>query len=156
MVWPKQSECKTFYGDPRSKDFEDNLVSVTIPWMCVTSWDGKAYKRIQVHKKCADSLTRIFNAIWEAAGKSQDKINDWGMNKCGGGYAYRLIRGGNSLSMHSYGCAVDFDPARNALGDSNPHFARCPDVLHAFQVEGWVWGGGWHRKDGMHWQAAII
>lgn len=158
MTWPKQSYCTQFYGDPRGKDFDDNLTGVAIPWLCVTSWDGKPYKRIQVHKRCAESLTRIFAAIWEASGHSQDKINEWGMNKCGGGYAFRSMRGGTRLSMHSYGCAVDFDPDRNAMGDATPHFAECQEVRNAFHAEGWVWGGNWSGRycDGMHFQAALV
>jgi hypothetical protein len=154
MMWPKQSECITFYGDPKDPNFEDNLVLVPIPWMCVNSWDGKTCKSIKVHRRCAQSLIRILAKIWEVSGKSQDKINQWGMNKCGGGYAYRVMRGGTSLSMHAYGCAVDFDPARNELGDVNPNLAHCIDVIRAFKNEGWTWGGGWKKPDGMHFQAA--
>ena len=153
-MWPKQSECNSFYGDPLNPHFVDNLVGVQFPWMCVTSWDGKPYRRVQVHKLCAESLQRVLMAIWDAAGHSQDKINEWGLNKCGGGYSFRKMRNGTSLSMHSYGCAIDFDPDRNGFGDPSPHFAQCPEVLKAFADEGWEWGGDWHTKDGMHWQAA--
>ena len=156
-TWPKQSECPTYYGNPRDKNFErDNLVTVQFPWMTVTAWDGKRVKGAKVHHKCARSLERVFAIIWSAAGESQDTINEWGMNKYGGGYCFRQMRGSKSLSMHSYGCAVDFDPVRNAMGDNTPHFAECPIVLAAFKAEGWIWGGNWHRKDGMHFQAARV
>jgi hypothetical protein len=154
-MWPKQKECSTFYGDPRSPGFANKLVSVTIPWMCVMD-TGATCKHITVHPKCAQSLQGILNEIWDVSGHSQDKINEWGMNVCAGGYSYRLMRGGSSLSMHSYGCAVDFDPARNGFGDDHPHFADCPEVLKAFEGERWTWGGNWHKKDGMHWQAAEV
>lgn len=155
-MWPKQSDCGVFYGDPGDKGFESQLVRVSIPWLCVTPWDGKPYKKLLIHRKCADSLRRVLDAIWEAAGRNQDKINEWGLNLCGGTYAYRTMRGGRKLSMHSYGCAIDWDPRRNALGDMTPHLAKCPEVLKAFRDEGWVWGGDWNRRDGMHFQAAIV
>jgi len=155
--WPHQENCALHYGNPRDAKFEQrNIVTVPFPWLAVTSWDGKRVKGARVHRDCANSLARIFAVIWSAAGNSQDVINEWGMNKFGGGYAFRQIRGGKSLSMHAYGCAVDFDPGRNPLGGQHPHFSECPIVLAAFDVEGWVWGGSWQRKDGMHWQAARV
>lgn len=154
--WPKQADCPTFYGNPSKPDFESNLVVVPFPWMAVLAWDkGRRVKGARVHKKCSESLGNIFAAIWEAAGRDQNKINEWGLNYFGGGYAYRKIRGGTALSMHSFGCAVDFDPARNELGNNKPHFAECPEVLKAFADEGWVLGGTWSRADGMHFQATI-
>jgi hypothetical protein len=155
--WPKQSAAEQFYGNPSAADFERrNIVNVSVPWMMVTAWDGKQVKNIRVHHKCAQSLGRILAVIWSIAGKSQDVINKWGLNKYGGGYAFRPMRGGRSLSMHAFGCAVDFDPERNPLGGQHPHFAECPIVLEAFATEGWTWGGSWQRRDGMHWQAARV
>jgi hypothetical protein len=36
--------------------------------------DGAPVSHILIHKKCADSLTRVLNAIWDGVGKSMDKI----------------------------------------------------------------------------------
>jgi hypothetical protein len=77
------------------------------------------------------------------------------MHLFGGAYNFRVMRGGSSLSMHAYGCAVDFDPARNGFGSRNPYLAKCPAVLEAFKREGWTWGGTWKKPDGMHFQAAM-
>lgn len=163
-MFPHQSNVIAFYGDPRgrngqpSKKWEaENLVLVGTPWRMVAAWDTKAVIRgVRIHRGCADSLARVFKAIWVAAGKDQATIEKWGMHLLGGGYNFRLMRGSNQLSMHSWGCAVDFDPARNGLGDSTPNFANIPQVLKAFADEGWTWGGRWARPDGMHWQAANI
>jgi len=159
--WPKQSECLSYYGNPRDSKFEDNLILVPFPWLVVTAWDGKSVKGAKVHQKCAESLERVFAKIWETAGRSQGVINSWGMNKYGGGYNFRQMRGSRKLSMHAYGCAVDFDPLDNAMGDTTPEFELHPEVTEAFKAEGWVWGGNWRRNggrwiDGMHFQAAIV
>lgn len=157
--WPKQSECSTFYGDPRLSDFEGmHLVSVPVPWMMVTAWDGQRVRSIRVNRRCADSLSRVLATIWSAAGKSQDVINEWGLNLYGGGYVFRQMRNGRALSMHSYGCAVDFDPSRNQQGDDDPYLGDCPIVVAAFEAEGWTWGGRWKgaKCDGMHFQAAKV
>lgn len=149
--WPLQSACPTFYGKPGSAAWESaNLVSVPTPWALY--YDGKRVSGMRVHRKCADSLKRVLSAIWDACGRSQAEIDRIGMSKYGGGYNYRPMRTGSSLSMHSYGCAVDFDPARNGLGNPNP--AMDPRVIRAFEAEGWEWGGHWSTKDGMHFQAA--
>lgn len=164
MNFPKQSNVTAFYGDPRGKNGQPssqwekaNLVTVPVPWRMVLAWDTTAVARgIRIHKKCAESLARVINAVWLASGKNQATIEKWGMHLLGGGYNFRLMRGSNQLSMHSWGCAVDFDPERNGLGDSTPNFANIPQVLKAFADEGWTWGGRWARPDGMHWQAADI
>ena len=160
-MWPLQSECDTFYGNPRGVNdtpnaawVKANLVRIGVPYRI--TYAGQAIQGITIHKRCSDSLSRILTAIWVASGHNQARIEEWGMDKFGGSFAYRLKRGLNTLSMHAYGCAVDFDVERNGLGDPTPHFAQCPLVLDAFAGEGWVWGGRWSRPDGMHFQAARV
>lgn len=163
-MFPKQSNVDAFYGNPRGKNGQpsakwerQNLVIVKSPWRMVLAWDVTArVSGVRIHRNCAESLARVLAAIWIASGKNQATIEKWGMHLLGGGYNFRLMRGSNQLSMHSWGCAVDFNPAENGLGDSTPAFAKIPQVLKAFADEGWTWGGNWDRADGMHWQAARI
>jgi len=161
--WPHQSDVDNFYGNPRGDGDEpgsawvaQNIIRVKTPWDLVTAWNFSSVSGIRIHKKCAESLDRVFQNIWDAAGKDQLKINEWGMNLYAGGFNYRMMRGSSRLSLHSWGCAVDFDSARNAFGDSTPNFALIPAVLDAFAKEEWTWGGKWKKTDGMHWQAAVI
>ena len=163
MTWPLQSQCDSFYGNPRGRNGQPsgvwesaNLTRITSPFKMYFA--GKPVQSIRINKKCADSLNRVFNAIWVSANKDQKTIDAWGVSTFGGSYNYRLMRGGNVLSMHSYGCAIDLDPARNGFHDQHPHFANVPQVLKAFNDEGWVWGGSWagRSKDGMHFQAARV
>lgn len=161
--WPKQVDRNAFYGNPRGANGRvdpkweaNNIVRVEFPWECgVLAWDTNTrVKSCRVHRKCADSLKRVFAAIWVASGRSEAKIREWGMHLYGGGFEFRQVRGGSGLSSHSWGCAVDFDPRRNEQGDVTPNFANIPEVLKAFEAEGWEWGGTWRNPDGMHWQAA--
>lgn len=162
-TWPLQKDCDRFYGNPRDpKDRSRpsaaweaaNLVSIKPPYRM--TYDGKPIRGIRVHKKCAESLLRVLTAIWEASGRQQSVVDAWGASIYAGAYNFRLMRGGSSLSMHSWGCAIDLDPARNGMGDTTPNFAKHSAVLKAFADEGWEWGGDWSGKscDGMHWQAA--
>ncbi|MBB4955347.1 hypothetical protein H4S14_003383 [Agrobacterium vitis] len=165
--WPTQSTAADFYGanlkiskgvagpDPAWE--RANLVLVRLPWKAVAAWDKSIpITSLRVHSKVAESLTRVLNAIWEAFGRSQQALEAAGMNLIGGGYNWRQMRGKTRLSMHAYGCAVDFDPARNGLGDPTPEMDR--RVVAAFKAEGWVWGGDWsaQSRDGMHFQAATL
>jgi hypothetical protein len=120
------------------------------------TYADKPISTILVHRKCSESLLRVFDAIWKAADFKQKTVDAWGASVFGGSYNFRLMRGGNRLSMHSWGCAIDLDPARNGFGDSTPHFAQVPQVLEAFASEGWAWGGPWGKPDGMHFQAARV
>ncbi len=161
--WPHQSDVDDFYGDPRGRDGDPsptwvkaNIVRIPAPWSLVTAWDFQPVRAMRVHTKCAASLATVLDKIWASSGNSEAKIKEWGMHLYAGGYNFRLMRGGSKLSMHSWGCAVDFDSARNAFGDRTPNFATIPAVLNAFASEGWTWGGKWSKPDGMHWQAADV
>ena len=161
MTWPLQSECDAFYGDPRGPNagpspawMKANLTHVVPPFQM--TFDGRPIKGIQIHRKCADSLSRVLAAIWTASGHNHAVIEDWGVDRFGGSFNFRLMRGLGRLSMHAYGCAIDIDPERNGLGVLRSHLRDCPQVLNAFAVEGWIWGGNWSRPDGMHFQAARV
>lgn len=161
--WPHQSDVDAFYGNPRGKDGgpnpaweRANIVRIQAPWKLVTAWDFSPVSAIRINAKCADSLGVVLKSIWTAAGENEAKIKEWGMHLYAGGYNFRPMRGTARLSMHSWGCAIDFDSARNSFGDRSPNFATLPAVLSAFEQEHWVWGGQWKKPDGMHWQAAIV
>lgn len=170
--WPTQAlvlSNKSPYGDPRGRDHSvmsptwelKNIVRITPPF--AMTYAGKQItKGIRVHRHCADSLLRVLNNLKFAAKGKQETLDHWGVSIFGGVVQYRLMRGGNSLSIHSYGAAIDLDPARNGLYDKTPRFAEFPEVLDAFATEGWRWGGDWsgngssadeRKADGMHWQA---
>jgi hypothetical protein len=153
--WPKQSGVDAFYGNPRGANGHAserwktrNLTTIKPPFKMY--YAGKPVTSITVHKKCADSLSRIFSALWVAAGQSQATINAWGVSVFGGTFNYRLKRNSNTLSMHAYACAIDLDPVRKPLGQSAKRFA--PAVVKAFKDEGWVN----LPRDPMHFQAATL
>lgn len=131
-------------------------MKLSAPWKLVTAWDFRPVSSIRIHKKCAGSLDKVLQSIWTSSSKNDQKIMEWGMHLYAGAFNFRLMRGGTKLSMHSWGCAVDFDSARNSFGDQTPNFATIPAVTDAFAAEGWTWGGRWKKPDGMHWQAADV
>ncbi len=161
--WPSQANCDSFYGNPRggaghaSGRWEaQNLVRYKPPWQMY--YEGKPIVGITIHKKCLDSLSRVFDRAWEMYGKSQAEIEKHHLHQFSGSYAYRNIRGSSRLSMHAYGIAIDIAAELNALGKPyDPKRGLPMEFVRLFEAEGWTWGGRWKgRPDAMHFQAASV
>jgi hypothetical protein len=170
-LWPHQTDADIFYGNPRGRTgavvnrswYKNNITTIKPPF-----YMGLAgpVTHIPVHKKCADAFSEWLMLVWDNASHDQREINKWGLNIFSGSYCYRPMRGLNKLSMHAYGCAIDFDAPRNALQDSTPNFAKYrAEVIEPFTKMGGVWGGDWNgdgrsdderRCDGMHFQFARL
>lgn len=163
-TWPLQRDCAKFYGDPdvngdgvADRAWEDaNIVSLAPRWNMWLAWDPtRQVKRIRIHKACAESLGRILDAI-ALHYLSQEKIEQHRLHLYGGAYNFRTMRGSNKLSMHAYGCAIDFDPENNPLGKSWRAGMIPQQAVLIFEQHGWVWGGHWSRPDAQHFQAARV
>lgn len=159
--WPLQSQCDSFYGNPRGRDGnvnpkwrEENLVKIVPPYKVM--FGHIPMERLIIHKKCAQSAMRILNNTWDKVGRSQAEIDKLHASLFSGSFNYRVIRGGNRLSMHAYGCAWDWDAPNNFLNDDTPFFTETHPFAIAHAEEGWVWGKDWKRSDPMHWQAARV
>jgi hypothetical protein len=155
-IWPSQSQAMPFFGNPASAGWEAaNLVEVTCPWELTV--EGTKTDRIKIHRKCALSLGRVLDYIWEQCGKSQAQINAFGYNVFDGSYNYRPIAGTSTLSEHAYGGALDFNAAANPqhATASQTKFKEDSLIVQAFKGEGWTWGGDWSPayRDAMHFQA---
>ena len=163
MNWPHQSECDAFYGNPRGRNGQAspswekaNLVPVIPPFQM--TYAGSPIKSFKVHTKCAAAMLAALKTINDICGGDKAKLSACGINIFAGSYNYRLMRGSNHLSMHSYGCAIDFDPARNGFHIPVTNFEKFPFVIKAFEDQGAVWGGRWSAasRDGMHFQFATL
>lgn len=56
-----------------------------------------------------------------------------------------------SLSLHSWGIAVDINWSTNAPGTKGDLH---PKIVEIFKKYGWIWGGDWRSRDPMHFQLA--
>jgi hypothetical protein len=96
------------YGPPGLS----NIVLVDIPYPMVLAWDKtKTVNRVRCHKLIVPNLLGVLNDLLATYGVKE--IKKLGIDLFGGLYEYRLIRGGSKLSRHSWGIAIDLDPARN-------------------------------------------
>lgn len=161
--WPKQRDVTAFYGPHGAPNFGPTppppLTSVEARWELKIAWDrNKKRRSFKVHEKVAASLGRVLDQIRSTY--SDGEIEQLGLNLFGGDYNARPIRGGTSWSMHSWGIAIDFDPANNKLdwGRDRATLAHsdCIPFWEAWEAEGWVSFGRLRNFDWMHVQAAKL
>lgn len=147
--WPSadQASVTAFYGRPGD---ESNLVPFEFPYP--TYYGDKQVTRGRCHRKVKDSLLRILNDIGDRYGHAKAIMEE--AEDYGGIYNYRPKRGSNSLSLHSWGIAIDLDADDNAFRDSWPMKADMPlEIMECFAREGWLAAGAFWGYDAMHFQA---
>ena len=131
------------------------LVKIKLPYPMRIAWDlDSSVNSMMCHKLVADNFTAVFNELLAVYG--YDKIKELGIDLFGGCFNYRKMRGGNALSMHSYGLAIDLDPARNLLKESSKtaRFAR-PEykaMIDIFYKHGFLSLGRERNFDFMHFE----
>jgi hypothetical protein len=153
-MWPRQREVERFYGSPGT-----NQTMLELPFPMRLAWEKrKLVQRFSIHEKCHDSAARCFDRI---ANEYDEKARELtGINLFGGCLNVRKMRGGNAWSMHAYGIAIDFDPARNMLhwGKDKARLALpdCERFWRIWESAGWVSLGRARNYDHMHIQAARL
>jgi hypothetical protein len=109
---------------------------------------------MRCHKDVADAFLAVFNELLEHYG--YQRIVELGIDLYGGCFNYRKMRGGDSWSAHSWGIAIDLDPARNTLKETSntARFARpeYKDMIDIFYKHGFISLGREKNYDWMHFQ----
>lgn len=163
-MFPKSRpvDLRAFYGNPDNnsdgladaKWESENLTRIIPPYAMYWSWTkGTLVKSIVLHKKCAEQFRLALDGIGKHYTPDQLALHQ--LNQCGGGYNFRLMRGSNSLSVHSYGAALDLAPEKNWLGRKwDERLGMMPlKAVEIFSDHGIRWGGLWSRPDAMHFEA---
>ncbi|GAB2648540.1 hypothetical protein GCM10027035_47840 [Emticicia sediminis] len=141
------------YGEPGDK----HLVTLELPYPMRIAWDTKVtVKTVRCHDLIAPNLMFVFVDLLEHYG--YEKIKELGIDLFGGIYNYRKMRGGNDWSRHSWGIAIDLDPARNGLKVKKPkaQFSRdeYKPMIDIFYKYGFVSYGREKNYDWMHFEIA--
>lgn len=154
--WPAQytPEFDVFYG-PKGT----SLVKAQLPYPMKLAWDPSVtVNSFSCHAKVKDSLLLVLSNVLNHYGL--DEIKHLRLDLFGGCYSERQIRGGSRWSMHSWGIAVDFDPAHNKLewgrdkaAFSGTEYAKWWEF---WESEGWISLGRQRNFDWMHVQAAKL
>jgi hypothetical protein len=155
---PRQRDVEQFYGKP-GLAIESQLMFVDLKYPLRLDWSlGQSVRRLRLHKKCAETAATALAEVFDHYG--QAKARELGLDRYAGGYNHRKMRGGNSWSMHAYGCAMDFHAGPNGLKVKCPDALFCgpdyKDFLDIMERNGWLpairlWGA-----DAMHFQAARL
>jgi hypothetical protein len=145
------SEIIAKYGEPGP----DNLVVIPLPYPMRISWDlTHRISKMQCHKLCAGAFKAVFTDLLSVYGLA--KLQELGIDLYGGCYNFRQMRGGTEWSRHSWGIAIDLDPARNTLHETHQtaRFARpeYEQMIQIFYSNGFVGLGREKDYDWMHFQ----
>lgn len=134
------TQCLKKYGDPTLE-------------RSMTLWDvpseleiGIIPKKIYCNKDMVLPLMAAFKNLISTG--SVKELKTWD-----GCFNIRKKRALSSMSLHSWGIAVDLNAFENGLNQIpklSPTFVKC------FTDAGFDWGGTWTRKDGMHFQLTKI
>lgn len=134
------AQCLKKWGDPA-------IVTNELKYMTV--WDVPAHlelgvipKKLYCNKQIVAPLIQAFSNVIDRG--LIDELKTWD-----GCFNVRKKRGLKSLSLHSWGIAIDINAAWNGLGKTP---TMSPELVKCFTDAGFDWGGTWTRKDGMHFQ----
>ncbi|MBO4313690.1 MAG: M15 family metallopeptidase [Desulfovibrio sp.] len=114
-----------------------------------------SFGSVTLNGRAADAMERAGRKI-EAALAADVSLRRWLKND--GDFVWRRIAEEERLSPHSYGIALDLSANRATYWQWNrqrPHplqetYPRA--IVEAFESEGFIWGGKWHKYDMMHFE----
>lgn len=133
-------QCLAKYGPPETEKF-------MVLWDVPTELEhGAIPKRIYCNKDIVPLLNQAFKNI-NARGLA-NQVKTWD-----GCFNIRKKRGATSMSLHSWGLAIDINAAWNGFGKQP---TMSPELVKCFTDAGLDWGGKWSRPDGMHFQIAKL
>jgi hypothetical protein len=134
------AQCLKKYGDP---ELQKNMIVWDIPSNLEI---GFIPKKLYCNKDMIAPLSAAFKNLIDTGEVNELKTWD-------GCFNIRKKRGLSSMSLHSWGIAIDVNAFENGLNQTpklSPAFVKC------FTDAGFEWGGRWQRKDGMHFQLSTI
>ena len=105
--FPRQRDIREFYGKVGK-----NQTKILLPYKMRIAWDlDKSVRKVTCHKKVAEFMQGIFEESLEEYGLEGIKVLR--LDLYGGCLNVRKMRGGSRYSTHSWGIAMDIDPAHN-------------------------------------------
>ena len=135
-------DCFAKYGDPSANERKFMVI-----WDVPTALEhGAIPKRVYCNKDLVPLLEKAFKNINDRF--LADQVKTWD-----GCFNIRRKRGAASMSLHSWGLAIDINAAWNGFGKKP---TMSPELVKCFTDAGLDWGGVWKRADGMHFQISKL
>lgn len=155
--WPTQAEVRrgtSVFGAPGREDVLESILPAYPLY-----FEGRVVRSIRVHKLIAAHVQQALREVLEHYGLAE--IERLGLDQYGGSYNYRPTSGGgNSLSMHAWGIALDFAPRSNGLRVKSPRASLshpdCSAWWEIWERHGAVSLGRERNYDWMHLQFARL
>ena len=156
LMWPSQAEVRTGRSIFGKAGDESNLVHVKPAYQLY--FEGKKVSSVRVHKLIARHVEAAFKEIAEAY--TPEEIHKLGLDDYSGSFNHRTTASGKSLSMHSWGIALDFAAGKNAYSQTRKtaSLARpeCDKWWEIWESHGAVSLGRERDYDWMHLQFASL
>ena len=134
------------YGDCRAGQVAPKLVRVV--WLPQSWGHTVSITSVNGVDRALAAVSRELDALPEADKKY--------LHPLGGTYNCRPVAGTGQTSMHSWGAAIDINPAYSDYwrwNRSGTYANRIPaEVVAAFERHGFIWGGRWAHDDTMHFE----
>jgi hypothetical protein len=111
-------------------------------------------REVMIHERVAAALTRVAAKLEKIAvdGPTSPAI----LSRLSGTFNWRSIAGTDRLSAHAFGIAIDLNADAADYwrwsDDRAWRHALPPEVVRAFEEEGFIWGGRWYHFDTMHFE----
>ena len=109
-------------------------------------------RKRRMHKLVGDEFAVIFKKACKESGYTPTSVQTFNPRKM-------RAKEDSDLSYHSWGIAVDFDPAHNPWGGVKPNgepslMRQNMKFVEVFEEAGWTWGGRWRKGKGddMHFE----
>jgi hypothetical protein len=105
--------------------------------------------KVRLHKLVAAEFVQLFKRACEVSGYTPMQVQTFVPR-------HTLWDPKRTLSLHSWGIAIDFEPSANPMGGINSRLRSTAgqQFVQVFREAGWTWGGDWPMKDDMHFQRA--
>lgn len=131
------------------------LEKIALPYRMRLAWDTDTMiGTMMCHKLVKNNFLEVFRSLLNEYGYMN--LKELGIDLFGGCFNYRKKRNGSAMSMHSWGIAIDLDPARNKLNETKrtARFAR-PEykkMIDIFYDNGFISLGREYNYDYMHFE----
>lgn len=138
------------YGDCRAGQVAPNLVRIV--WLPKTWGHEIRITRVNGVDRMLQAVSRELDDL-----PAEDRKY---LYPTGGTYNCRPIPGTDRTSMHSWGAAIDLNPAFSdywrwgrSVEDVPAYRNRIPpEIVAVFERHGFIWGGRWSHFDTMHFE----